>query len=348
MSSDDDNKKATCLVDWTAFVQGPAAANVTSVTSATATLLFDTQSLLGEGIVYDDAKQEVVWCDILGRKFHRLPLGSGTLETVELPKMLGSLGLLDSSSSKFDGSYLFAWEDGFQIYNPSTLTAMTEMSQGEDVNPEKLPTRLNDGRCDPTGRRYICGGYYGDREQFRMKVFNCHWKDDSHTTLVHEPIIDHVSVTNSLQFSPDGKTMYFADSPKQQIVAYDYNLQAPDTASLLSNERLLYKLELKGAVPDGSCVDADGYLWNATWWGGIQSSSVRRIDPNTGQVVFEVFMPDSTSRVSCCCFAGTNLDILFITTAAVEPDLVKEPHAGGLYAIKLAGVKGRLEHRFQV
>jgi L-arabinonolactonase len=107
-------------------------------------------------------------------------------------------------------------------------------------------------------------------------------------------------------------------------------------------------MELEGAVPDGSCVDADGYLWSATWWNGIQGSRVRRIDPATGKVVFEVHTPDGTSRVSCCCFGGPNLDILFITTAGEGSDATKEPHAGGLYAIKLEGVKGKLEHRFQI
>jgi sugar lactone lactonase YvrE len=60
-------------------------------------------------------------------------------------------------------------------------------------------------------------------------------------------------------------------------------------------------------------------------------------------------MPDETSQVSCCCFGGPNLDILFITTAGEgKAAASKEPHAGGLYAIKLDGVKGRLEHRFQI
>jgi L-arabinonolactonase len=362
-----DNKTTTsscgCLVDWDSFLQGPAAANVSSK-SATATLLFDMHSTLGEGILYDDQNQELVWCDILDRKFHRLSLlsnnSNSTVETMELPKMVGSMGLLQSNNNNnkdYDGAYLFAWEDGFQIYNPNTQTALSPMSEGEPVNPDKLPTRLNDGRCDPTGRRFLCGGYFGDRAGTTMKVFNCHWKNNDNDnannkttrrTLVHEPLLEGIRVTNSLTFSPDHTTMYFADSPTSQIVAYDYHLEAIRTADLLSNRRIVYQVELQGAVPDGSCVDSEGYLWNATWWNGHASSRVRRIDPRTGQVVFEVLMPDSTSQVSCCCFGGPHLDILFITTAATNRDVTLEPHAGGLYAIKLDGVKGLLEHRFHV
>ena len=349
-------KTSKPVIDLQAFLKGPAQGDVNSsvTSSATATLLFDLRSELGEGIVYDDITDQIVWTDILGRRFHRLTLHTAELETMELPKMLGSFALLSSGKSSYEGGYLFAWEDGFQLYNPSLQKALSPMSHGEPVNPDKLPTRLNDGRCDPLGRRYICGGFYGGKDEFRMKVFSCHWntrKDPTEgepTTLVHEPLLlDPVRVTNSLQFSPDGKTMYFADSPTQQIFKYDYHAEAATTAELLSNKQLVYQVEMEHAVPDGSCVDAEGFLWNATWWNGVQGSRVRRIDPSTGKVVFEVHMPDETSQVSCCCFGGEQKDILFITTAGEKRDRNKEPHAGGLYAIKLTGVKGRLEARFQ-
>ena len=88
-------------------------------------------------------------------------------------------------------------------------------------------------------------------------------------------------------------------------------------------------------------MDADGYVGSATWWNGVQASRVRRIDPATGNVVFEVHMPDGTSRVTCCCFGGPELDILFITTAGEGSDATKEPHAGGLYAVKLKRCQGQ-------
>ena len=392
---DDDRRRqppvssVPILVDWKEFINASPTVDVSKDTSATATLLLDTQSLLGEGIIYDDVKNEIVWCDILGKKFHKLDMKTGTHTSYQLPhRMIGSFGLLSTSTSttttkddneddkqKYDGAYLVAWEDGFQIVNLTTMEELTPMSvgvnNGEVVNPIGLPTRLNDGRCDPTGKHYICGGYFGELDNVTMKVFSCQWKDNNDDndadatskttktttnskTLIHEPILDNIKVTNSLCFSPDGNTMYFADSPTKEIVAYDYNLDNVDgqttTTDLLSNKRLVHKVDLKDAVPDGSCVDSDGYIWNAIWWNGIQTSRVRRIDPNTGKVVFEVNMPDGTSRVSCCCFGGSNLDILFITTAAVgdDTDEKKEPHAGGIYAIKLAGVKGKLEYRFQV
>ena len=228
------------------------------------------------------------------------------------------------------------------------------------MNPEGLPTRLNDGRCDPTGKRFICGGYHGDMEGVTMKVSSCQIRRQQQQSsssaansmdmirLEHTPWIENISVANSLAFSPDGNTMYFADSPTAQIVAYDYNKKDAITeggddapsSMILSNKRTIYKVDLEGAVPDGSCVYAEGYVWSATWWNGIQASRVRRVDPATGKLVFEVHMPDGTSRVSCCCFGGPELDILFITTTGEGSDATKEPHAGGSSVLTPGGCVG--------
>ncbi len=100
-------------------------------------------------------------------------------------------------------------------------------------------------------------------------------------------------------------------------------------------------------VADGSCVDAQGYVWNATWRQGEGTAMVHRIDPQTGHIVFTVNLPGKTSESSCCCFGGPNLDILFITTAWENLDPSTEVNAGGLYAVKLpAGVLGNKEKRF--
>ena len=100
-------------------------------------------------------------------------------------------------------------------------------------------------------------------------------------------------------------------------------------------------------LPSRSVVDSEGFLWNATWREGQGTGMVDRIDPTTGDVVFTVHLPDETSEASCCCFGGSNLDILFFTTAHENIDPESEPHAGGLYAVKLSGIKGCQEKRFR-
>ena len=303
--------------------------------SIEAKLILDCKCILGECVLYDDAKDSILWTDIYGKQLHKLDLNSGTHWVHSVPKMLGAFALLPKDKDGF----LCAWEDGFQYYDIEGCKALSKMSLGEEVNPKKLPTRLNDGRVDPTGKRFICGGYYGDVEGNIMKVYKCEHIEEEEPKLVHEAVVDSIRVTNSICFSPDGKSMYIADSPTGQICKHDYDNQT----GKLANKIIVSTNQI--GVPDGSCTDMQGNIWNAVWRAGAGPSMVNCIHPVSGEVLFTVNMPDSTSQVTCCCFGGRDMDVLFITTAATGRDPEKEPHAGGLYAIKL-NVKGCQEKRF--
>jgi L-arabinonolactonase len=308
--------------------------------SVTAKLLVDSRCHLAEGILYDDDQHCIVFTDILGKKFHKIRLGNtnSLLETFELPKMLCSFGLRESSKE----GYLCAWEDGFQLYDLEQGTALSPMSEGECVNPLGLPDRLNDGRCDPTGGRFVCGGCAGNQLAGKggpLKVYTCEYINGK---LVHQPLVDKITIANSICWAPNGKTMYLADSTEEKIHSYEYN----QDDGTLSNKKAFHAKPVSGDHPDGSCVDAEGYVWNTTWRHGKATALVHRIDPSTGEVVFTVHLPDSTSQSSCCCFGGKDLDILFITSAleGLEPE--NEIHAGGIYAVKLDNIRGRKEIRF--
>lgn len=300
-------------------------------TSVHAQLLADTHCQLAECILYDDVKDQVVWTDIYGKKYYQLSLTEGTVTCTDLPAMLCSFALCRH------GGHVCAWHDGFQLYDLDKNQAMGERSVGEDVAPKKLPTRLNDGRCDREGRRFVCGGYFGEDDNTKMKVYQVELNNEGQ--LCHTPIVNDIQVTNSICFPSDGNRMYLTDSPTHKIHVYDYN---KETGSI-SNKQIIYTEDL--GVPDGSCCDSEGFLWNAVWRDGAGPSMVNRINPSTGKVVFTVHMPDSTSQVSCCCLGGKDLDILFITTAAEGRDAGMEPHAGAIYAAKV-GIRGMKEGRF--
>jgi sugar lactone lactonase YvrE len=310
-----------------------------------ARLVIDCHCELAEGILYDDKQHAVLWTDILGKRFHCLQLASSSQEktakvrhqTFELSKKLCSFGMVQGNNPSV---LLCAWEDGFQLYDMEKGEALSEMSEGEDVNPHKGTTRLNDGRVDPSGQRFVCGGYYGDMPGIKMKVFKVEQGGDK--KLQHEAIADEMEVTNSISWSLDGKTMYLTDSPTRKIYRHEYDADQ----GTLSTPTFLHEKSAALGVPDGSCVDAEGYLWNAVWRSGAGPAMVQRIDPVTGRVVFTVHMPDGTSQVTCCCFGGEDMDILFISSAAESRDRKIEPHAGGIYAVKLP-FKGRKESRLQ-
>jgi L-arabinonolactonase len=306
-------------------------------------LIVDCHNLLGEGVIFDDRTNTVLWTDILGSTFHSLTLNysdlSQGMHTVySLPKKLCSFGLLqyDNETSVDEGlalPVLCAWEDGFQLYDVYQHKSLSKMSIGEDVNPLKGFTRLNDGRVDPVGKRFICGGFYGNTQGIKMKVYRVEQRVSTESQLLyHEPIIDSIEVTNSICWSLDGNTMYLADSPLRQIHTFDYS---KDTGEVSNEQEFHSKLAGEAGFPDGSCVDSEGYIWNAVWKNGIEPSCVQRIHPISGKVTFTVKMPDTTSQVSCCCFGGENLDVMFISTASESRDIKHEPYAGGLYAVRL-------------
>ena len=217
---------------------------------------------------------------------------------------------------------------------------MSKYSVGEAVNPNQLPTRLNDGKCCPSGERFICGGYYGDIEGMYMKVYKVEAETDESgdISLKHEPVVEKIQVTNSMCWSPDRKTMYLADSPTATIFQHDYNMEKGE----LSNRRVLRKYNV--GVPDGSCCDTEGNVWNAVWMDGERQSYVQCTNPE-GEVIYTITLPDNSSQLTCCCFGGPDLDVLFISSANINIDMEKEPFAGSVYAVKL-GVKGQIEPRF--
>lgn len=307
-----------------------------------ARLLLDCRCDLGEGIIYDDRKNCLLWTDINHKRFHKLDLTDVTCAThtvYDLPKMLGSFGLLDTESKSLP--LLCAWEDCFQLYDMDLQKPLSAESKGESVNPFKRGSRLNDGRVEPHGNRFLSGGHNGGVPEIKMKVFQCEQSQDG--TLIHRPIIENVSTTNSLSWNLDASKLYFADSPTLQIYSYDYSAATGE----ISNKTLVHEKNIdEYSVPDGSCVDSEGYIWNAVWRSGAGPGMVHRIDPSSGQVVFTVHMPDSTSQVTCCCFGGKDMDILFITSAAENRDAEKEPHAGGVYCIRIP-FKGQTEGRLK-
>jgi sugar lactone lactonase YvrE len=149
-----------------------------------------------------------------------------------------------------------------------------------------------------------------------------------------------ICISNSTAWSPDGRVMYFADSAQRTIWAYDFDVKA----GMPRNKRVFATVE-ENVGPDGSTVDAAGYLWNAQWG----ASRVRRFAPD-GRVDLDVPIP--ATQPSCCCFGGPGLATLYVTSARIalsQERLEKEPNAGGLFAVTFdpaLGIRGVPEPRF--
>jgi len=346
------------------------------------------RAVLGECIVYDDASNSILWVDTYGKSIQELSLGGdGNMITYgPYPREVCAIALLSELAGRGDSEsileppppgsrdLLVAWKDGFQMCrvvagSSEIVMELSEYSDGPET--DENGTRLNDGRCDRSGRRFICGGYFAEQEGVSVAVYDVvggrpfsvgGGSQAAIAALTHGEIdgldMPDLCVTNSICFSPDGSMMYFADSPRQSIFVYDYKTDGGGGDSddndedyvgdsvRLSNKRTVWSAP-DGYVggPDGSCVDAEGFIWNAVWRGGEAPGCVNRIDPKSGKIVCTVELPDNSSQTTCCCFGGPDLDVLFISSASHGREICEEPNAGSIYAVKL-DVKGLHETKF--
>jgi sugar lactone lactonase YvrE len=152
-----------------------------------------------------------------------------------------------------------------------------------------------------------------------------------------EPVVDGIAVSNGIDWSLDGATMYYVDSLAHGVDAFSFDA---DTGAL-SERRRVAEIAPGDGVPDGLTVDSDGAIWVAIWGGWC----VRRYAPD-GELLLELALP--VSQVSSCIFGGADLETLYVTSARTELSedaLAREPHAGSLFSFD-AGVRGRPAFRF--
>jgi len=146
-----------------------------------------------------------------------------------------------------------------------------------------------------------------------------------------------ITTSNSIAWSPDDRTFYFADTPTRQIVAYDFN----PAEGTISNPRVFATLSEGTGRPDGSTVDSEGFLWNAHFDGG----RITRYAPD-GRVDRVIQLP--VEHPTSCAFGGDSLDVLYVTTSShllSDADRSRNPLAGGLFAVYV-GIRGLPEPRF--
>jgi sugar lactone lactonase YvrE len=179
---------------------------------------------------------------------------------------------------------------------------------------------MNDGGCDPDGRFY-CGSMAYDKRAGAAALYRL----DPDGSV--RAVLDGVTISNGLEWSPDGGRAYYNDTATGRIAVFDY-----DRGSGLTGRRTFAEIPAEDGVPDGLAVDAEGGVWTAVNGGG----QVRRHTPD-GRVDAVVEVP--VRQVTACTFGGGRLDELYITTSreGLPPD--EEPPAGSLFRARI-GVPG--------
>jgi sugar lactone lactonase YvrE len=291
---------------------GPSTARAGIAVAATT-----EQEHLGEGARWDGHRDELLRVDILrGRVYRDTVAADGSLTPVAAYVVGTSVGAVAP----------IADDDGWLVAAGRELVHLTPGGATHSLELVSAPgTRMNDGGCDPAGRFWV-GSLAEDHRPGGGTLYRL----DRDGTV--EPVLDGLTISNGLGWSPDGTTMYLVDSVPGVVHAFDYDL----TRGTLAGQRTLVAFGDGDGVPDGMTVDAAGDLWVAVY-GGAQ---VRRYSPD-GELLASHPIPAAQS--TSCAFAGRGLDVLYVTTGTEDWDdemRAADPAAGLVYRLD-PGTTGR-------
>lgn len=270
--------------------------------------VLDARNHVGEGPIWDRRDNRLYWVDIRAPALLSFDPADGKTAQWPMPEAISC------AVPRASGGFLLALQSGLHGFAPETGA----LSPILDPEPDKPGNRLNDGKCDRQGSFWVGtmrdGSPAPEGALYRIGA-------DRHCRRV----LADIHVPNSIAWSPDGKTFYFADTRLDTIWAFACD---PATGSL-GSQRIFAGPGSAPGRPDGATVDETGCLWSARYGG----SAVVRFTP-AGRVDRIVELP--VSQVTSCAFGGPRLDRLFITTAAMHlapAQAAAEPLAGGLFAI---------------
>jgi sugar lactone lactonase YvrE len=273
-----------------------------------ASLLLDARASLGEAPQWDAAEGALVWVDILAGTVFLTTADGGSVRSFDVGRPVGA------ALPAAGGGWLLADADGF-----STLAPDGRATPLLDLLVDRPELRFNDAMCDPFGRAWAgtisAGMTPGSGTLYRL--------DPGPRAT---PVLDGLTVSNGLAWSPDGGTMWFADSADPCVRGFDYDVED----GRLGPRRHAIELRANGAKADGLCVDDEGCVWVAAWGGGV----VHRYTP-AGRLDTVVEVP--AAHVTSCAFGGEHGGTLFITSARAgrtPGQLEQELLAGGLFVVE--------------
>lgn len=286
------------------------------------TTLIDIKTRLGESPIWDMERQRLYFVDALGQRIYRVDENGGDLRAWTTPSEIGAVALTRKNG------LLVALRNGFHWLD----LVSGAFEHIVDPEPDKPTNRLNDGKVDPAGR-FVCGSMDTGEESATGNLWSL--GPDGSIMQLDKDII----CSNGPCWSPDGKTLYFSDSFRGTIYAYDYDVA---TGKARNRRNLITMDAERGGAPDGATVDSEGFIWSA----GVFDGRIFRYAPD-GSLDRTIEMP--VCKITSITFGGAELDRLFVTSMA-EPPLPKYPGDGPLkgsvFVIDGLGIKGRPEPEF--
>jgi sugar lactone lactonase YvrE len=269
--------------------------------------LTDPVAYHGEGPVWSERWGGLRWVDMLAGDVLSLTAG-GAIDRRHVGSVAAAI------RPRHRGGAVIGVERGFALEDADgTLTHLGELWTDTSV-------RMNEGGCDPDGRFY-CGSMAYDQRPGAGALYRL---DPDGSVRV---VLQNVTVSNGLEWSPDGSRAYYNDTPTHRIDVFDY-----EGESGLTGRRPFVDLSAEAAHPDGLTVDEQGGVWVAL----DNGSAVRRYTPDG---VLDEVVEVPARKVTACTFGGPHLDQLFITTSREGLEPGADPLAGSLFRV-VVGVRG--------
>ena len=275
------------------------------------TCVLDARASLGESPVWSVAEQALYWVDINAPSLNRFDPATGANLAMPMPESIGCVALRER------GGLIVALRGGVWI---ARADGALERKLA-DAPYDTATHRFNDGRCDRQGR-FFAGSMNEKRDANSASLSRIDADGRIATALTD------MMISNGLAWSPDGRTMYHADTPTLTVHAFDYDTAAGSA----SNRRVFHRFDDPKHRPDGAAVDSEGCYWTAFYGGG----HVARLSP-AGEVL--ALYPVPATCPTMCAFGGRDLATLYLTSARQlrsAEELARHPRSGGLFAMRVS------------
>ena len=276
---------------------------------------------LGESPVWRSDEDALYWVDIPKGLILRHAFATGVGSQWQLPASIGGFVF------RHNGGMVVSLKTGIYFFNPDN----GDLRQIQNPETDLPDNRFNEGKCDPRGRFFTGTMNEVVRGKPDGSLYRLGLEGDLTT------ILKQITVPNGMAWSPEGRTMYFADTRRHVIFQFDYD---PDDG-VPSRQRILVDLSSYDGLPDGATIDTDGCLWSAMFSGG----RIVRYTPK-GKIDRVIGLP--VTQVNSLTFGGSDLRTLFVVTSKHllnEAGLAAQPLAGDIFTID-AGVAGMIEPKF--
>jgi len=284
--------------------------------------------IVGESLIWDDRTARLVWVDMLGHKIHLFDPVTGVHDVCATPSIVTSIGMSAS------GGYVVGLEKTVALWRPGQ-----DFDTLAEVEPDRPDNRLNEGVVGPDGCFWVGtmqnnvdpDGTPRDQTVASGQVWRVHPKGQTELMLDAD-----FWLTNTIAWL-DGRII-IGDTGQNTLFSFAFD----PVSSALRDKRVLLD-EYKNGLPDGSCTDLDGHLWNCRVVGGSEVLCLNSKGKPLGRVATPCSWPTS------CVIGGPDMDTLYVTSARFTmPDahLDTAPWEGDLFSCTLTDTKGQLHHRF--